>query len=267
VVNYPLAYLAGRVGGASVEVTLPRELAQGDPAYAEPDADTVVALQGADLIVRNGAGYDPWFDRVTLPAATIVDTSAGFADRLISSEGAVTHSHGPAGEHSHDQTAFTTWLDPLLAIEQAEAIAAALSARRSQSAAAFDAGLAALRTDLEELDRRFAEATAPLADTPLLASHPVYQYFARRYELDLEAVQLEPWAMPTEAQWEALATLHAEHPARWMIWEAQPIAEIVERLQSMSIGVVVVDPCATPPDSGDFLSVMRDNAARLATAR
>jgi zinc transport system substrate-binding protein len=265
-VNYPLAYFAERIGGAHVEVTLPRVFAQGDPAYAEPDADTVAAFQGADLIVRNGAGFDPWFDRVTLPPAKIVDTSADLGDRLITIEGAITHSHGPEGEHSHNQTAFTTWLDPLLAIEQAAAIAAALTAQRPGATAVFDANLAALRADLEEVDGLLFAAAADLGDSPLLASYPVYQYFARRYGLNVETLQLESWAMPTEAQWNELAALHAEHPARLMIWESEPIAEIGARLATMGIEPVVIEPCATPPGEGDLIAVMQRNAANLAAA-
>ena len=265
-VNYPMSYLTERVGGEHVEVVLPRVLAQGDPAYAQPDAEVIAAFQSADLIVRNGAGYAQWVDMVTLPAGKVVDTTAGIAERLIVLDNALTHSHGPEGEHSHDQTATTTWLDPLLAIAQAEAITAALSSQRPAATSAFDANLAALRDDLTALDEQLAAATAALADAPVLASYPIYQYFARRYGLDLEAVQLESWVEPTDEQWDELAALHTEHPARWMIWESQPVAAIVERLEGMGIGVIVLDPCATPPDDGDYLSVMRDNLANLSAA-
>ena len=44
--------------------------------------------------------------------------SAGFADRYIEGE-TYTHSHGPGGDHEHGELAFTTWLDPTLAVEQA----------------------------------------------------------------------------------------------------------------------------------------------------
>ncbi|MGD8331528.1 MAG: metal ABC transporter substrate-binding protein [Acidobacteriota bacterium] len=265
-VNYPLAYFTGRIGADEVDVVLPVALTEGDPAYAEPGAEVIAEMQGADLIVRNGAGYAQWFAMATLPTDKVVDTSAAFADRVIVEEGATTHSHGPEGEHTHSATAFTTWLDPQLAIAQAEAIETALATRRPAAAASFDANLTALRADLLDLDESFAAAAAAIGDAPLLASHPVYQYFARRYDLDLESVHFEPGIMPDESQWQGLAELHASHPARWMIWEAQPAADIAARLEAMGIGVVVIDPCATPPAAGDYLSVMRDNAAHLASA-
>ncbi len=116
VVNYPLAYFAERIGGEHAAVVLPVP-ADVDPADWTPDADTVAVYQGADLILLNGGGYAGWVERASLPRAKLVDTSRAFQDRLVVLEKAPTHGHGPEGMHSHQETAFTTWLDPSLAIE------------------------------------------------------------------------------------------------------------------------------------------------------
>ncbi len=262
VVNYPLMYFAERIGGEHVEVVFPAP-SVGDPAHWQPDATTVAKYQSADLIVRNGATYAKWMEMVTLPQSKVVDTSAAFADRLITIENAITHSHGPEGDHTHGETAFTTWLDPGLAALQAEAVAAAISAARPAAAGAIDANLVALRADLEALDRRIEGIAAGWGDMPLLASHPVYEYFARRYGLNLESVHFEPDQVPDERAWSELEALVARHRAQWMIWEAEPLPEVRDRLDAMGIGVVVFDPCATRPATGDFLSVMQDNVANL----
>ncbi|MGH9391488.1 MAG: metal ABC transporter substrate-binding protein, partial [Vicinamibacteria bacterium] len=138
VANYPLMYFAERVGGEHVDVRFPAP-PDIDPATWKPDAATVADYQRADLILLNGAGYEKWTERASLPVARLVDTSGGFRDRYIVIEGALVHSHGPEGEHSHGETAFTTWLDPTLAIEQALAIRDALTRARPKS-----------RPDLEE---------------------------------------------------------------------------------------------------------------------
>ena len=97
-----------------------------------PGPEVVTAYQAADLILLNGAGYAGWVSRVSLPEGKLIDTSASFADRYLTVAEAVTHSHGPEGEHAHEATAFTTWLDPTLALEQAGAIHAALATRGSR---------------------------------------------------------------------------------------------------------------------------------------
>ncbi len=264
VVNYPLLYFAERIGGAAVQAEFPAPLLD-DPAYWQPGPVRIAEYQAADVIVRNGATYAKWIDLVTLPESKVVDTSTRFSDGFITVEGAATHSHGPEGEHTHGETAFTTWLDPLLAIEQAGAIRDAFVAARRDREAYFDTNFAALQSDLEALDARLVWLTRNAGDTPLLASHPVYQYFARRYGLNLESVHFEPDDMPDEAAWSALEQLVASHPARWMIWEGQPSDDIVDRLMSMGIGSVVYAPVGNRPAEGDFLAVMQQNILNLQT--
>ena len=266
VVNYPLAYFVERIGGAHVEAVFPAP-ADDDPADWQPDAEVIAAYQKADLIVRNGATYAKWMERVTLPQSKMVDTAAAFDSRLIEVDSAVTHSHGPEGEHSHGEIAFTTWLDPQLAMLQAEAIAAAMSAARPDAADDFDANLEALRADLEALDQSLEAATRGLGDTALLGSHPVYQYLARRYGLNLQSVHFEPDENPDEETWADLERLHGAHPAATMLWEAEPLPETAERLRAMGIESIVFDPAGNRPTSGDFFEVMTTNAANLAGPR
>jgi zinc transport system substrate-binding protein len=266
VVNYPLQYFAERIGGDGVAVVFPAPQDE-DPAYWSPDPDTVAAYQEADLILLNGAGYAGWVQRSSLPRARLVDTSASFHDQLIPLEKNVTHSHGPEGAHTHRGTAFTTWLDPGLAILQARAVRDAFAKARPDREAAFQQGFEALEADLRDLDQRLATAAEAIGDAPLTFSHPVYQYLARRYGLNARSVHWEPDRPPSETMWRELGDLVATHPARWMVWEDQPIDATLKRLEAMGLGSVVFAPCATAPEKGDYLSVMRENAARLDARR
>ncbi len=234
-----------------------------DPAYWRPAAEEVVAMQEADLIVVNGAGYERWLEDVSLPTSRLVDTTAGSRHRLIALDAALTHSHGTEGDHEHAGTAFTTWLDPTLLIEQARAAAAALERRWPEHAATFGQGLAALEADLEALDAELAAATAGAAEQPVVFSHPVYQYLEQRYGLAGDSLHWEPGEAPDEARWAELEKLLARHGARWMIWEAEPLAATAERLAAAGVRSAVVDPCATPPGEGDLLAVLRRNAESL----
>ena len=63
--------------------------------------------------------------------------------------------------------------------------------------------------------------------------------------------------------WAELKSLLAEHPAKWMIWEAPPLDETKQALADRGIGCVVVDPCGNVPESGNYLTTMRANIARL----
>jgi zinc transport system substrate-binding protein len=264
-VNYPLQYFAERIGGAHVDVHFPAP-ADVDPAFWKPDAHTLADYQRADLILLNGAGYAKWTHTVSLPRLHSVDTSRGFRDQYIKVSATSSHSHGPTGDHSHSGTAFTTWLDPLLAAQQASAIRDAFIKQRPDHSQTFSDNYARLQQDLLDLDKTFQQIVANQPGQPLLASHPVYQYFARRYNLNLRSLVWEADVDPREVDWQALAKLTSEHPARRMLWEAQPRQTIVKRLQGFAVHSVVFQACANKPAKGDYMSVMMDNIAQLRLA-
>jgi zinc transport system substrate-binding protein len=265
VVNYPLQYFAERVGGERIEVVLPAP-AEGDPAYWNPDADTVTAYQRADLIFLNGAGYAKWVKKVSLPRAKMVNTSKGLEDRFITSEEIATHTHGPGGRHAHESLAFTTWLDFELAARQARAITDAMSRKVTEGRESFEENYTALEKDLAGLDRRVRETVATDPSRPLVASHPVYQYLARRYGLNVRSVHWEPDEAPSLEQWSELRALLKKHPAKWMIWEGEPDPEVAAELEKIGVKSLVFDPSAGVPGEGDFLTVMERNIAGLELA-
>jgi zinc transport system substrate-binding protein len=259
VVNYPLKYFAERIGGDEVRVVFPA--IEGDPAFWKPDGDAIAAFQKADLILLNGAGYAGWVRHATLPESRCVDTSAAFAQDLIPVAGARTHAHGPGGAHEHGGIAFTTWLDPTQAVAQAHAIRDALL--RRWPGGDFERRCAALRDDLLGIALRL-EAVIPKG--PGVASHPVYQYLARRYGMNLKSVHWEPDEATGAAGWAELEGVLKEHPARWMLWEAEPLEETARRLAELGVRSVVFAPCGNTPDDGDFLTVMNQNVTALAAA-
>jgi zinc transport system substrate-binding protein len=265
VVNYPLYYFTGRIAGDHVEVVLPVP-SDVDPAFWKPDIATVAAFQAADVIVINGATYARWLSQVSLPRAKIVDTSQGFKAHYIAVTEVSTHSHGHGGVHSHTGTASTTWLNFQFAAQQARAIARTLSRLLPGQQATFEANYAALERDLLALDQRLENMVAAKRTQPLVASHPVYQYLAARYGLSLRSVHWEPGEMPSDEQWRALHTLLANHAARWMIWEGEPLPAAVAKLQAMGLRSLVFAPCGNTPAQGDFLSVMQQNVNNLAEA-
>jgi len=260
--NHPLEYFVERIGSPVIEVRFPGKVAT-DPAYWEPAPEDVVAMQRADLIILNGASYEKWLVKVSLPPSKLVDTSAGFKDRFIQLEEAITHSHGPEGKHEHSGTAFTTWMDLSLAVEQARAIKDALSARYPEHKGQFEEQFKDLEKDLHSIDAGIKEAVAVSPGKPVVFSHPVYQYFQRAYGVNGKSVHWEPGEMPSETAWNEFGELLKEHPAKWMIWEEGPDSGIVGKLEKLGVKSAVVSPCGNEPREGDFLMVMRRNVGEL----
>jgi len=261
-VNYPLQYFAQRIAGKHAEVVFPAPPAI-DPAFWTPDVQTVGAYQRADLILLNGANYAKWINKVSLPRRRLVNTSAGFAENYIDSGSGAEHSHGSGAAHAHAGVAFTTWLDLQQAVRQADAIRQAIIRKRPQLKAQVDENFARLESDLLALDAELKSTISGNQNRALLASHPVYQYLARRYDVNLYSVMWEPDEFPDPSQWKALGNLALLHAAKWMLWEGTPAAGSVEQLKRMGIGSIVFNPCANLPAQGDFLSVMKNNLAML----
>ena len=260
-VNYPLQYFAQRIGGSLVDVRFPAPRGV-DPAYWMPGVNIVADYQQADVIILNGAGYAGWLRRVSLPASTQFDTSAAFADRLLEVGDSIAHTHGPTGEHTHDNLAFTVWLNPELATEQATAVRDALARKLPDSVETLDANLAALASDLAALDAELRDAFARLGDRQVIYSHPVYQYLDQRYDLGGNSVHWEPDVQPPEDDLNALA----EFAGGVMLWEEEPLPATRARLESIGITPVVFDPSASRPETGDYLAVMSRNIRVLVAA-
>lgn len=265
VVNYPLKYFAETIGGPHVKVTLPIPT-DVDPAYWTPSVSDIGAYQNADLILLNGAGYAQWVNKASLPHSKTVNTSRAFKDRYITAKETTTHSHGTEGEHAHEALAFTTWLDLSLAVQQAESIYKTFAKRQPNLKAEFLANYQLLENELLALDHQIEAIVSRNPSLPFFFSHPVYDYFIARYGINARSLHWEPDEAPSESQLMELKRLMAEHPARWFVWEGEPLDISVEKLKAAGIRSTIFDPCSNIPSSGDFMSVMRQNIKNIETS-
>ena len=160
-------------------------------------------------------------------------------------------------------TAFTTWLDPQLALAKAEAIRQALTKLRPQFKQGFQQNFAALENDLLALDLQLDSVFNGKSERAVLFSHPVYQYLQRRYKLNALAVHWEPREVPSQKMWDDLAVTLQQHPARWMVWEGPPMEENVQRLGELGLQSTVFAPCGNAPENGDYLTIMQQNVEHL----
>ncbi|KQI70782.1 hypothetical protein AN191_16240 [Loktanella sp. 5RATIMAR09] len=253
-VNYALQYFAERLVGDTAEVIFPVPQ-DVDPSFWRPSIADISTIQSADLILLNGAGFATWVDRVSLPRAKVANTTAAIEDRFIRTE-SITHSHGDGDEHSHEGLASYTWLDPMLAIAQAEAIASAITARGIAPEDEVANRLAALRTDLEGLDTQATRAFAGMQDIAMIATHPRYQYLARRYDLSLTSLEWEAGAMPTDAERAELVALVAQTGAQVLIWEAEPPADAFAIAANLGLANIVFPTLAHGVEEGDYMQAV-----------
>lgn len=235
----------------------------GDPATWKPTAQDLQTMQGADLIILNGASYEPWVASVALPATRMVRTANSFREKWIETD-AVVHTHGPGGEHSHPGTASTTWLD----LEQAMAQVTAVRNRLVEELPAseseeVDRRHAAYNAELQEMHSRMQQLAEELKGQPIIVSHPVYQYWQRKYELNLRSLDWEPTESPDESGWAELDSALKDFPAKLFVWESTPSAENEAALAARGFTSLVFAPAANLPRGSSWRTEMRANLERL----
>ena len=174
-----------------------------------------------------------------------------------------THSHGPSGEHTHKDYAFTTWLDPILAIKQAESIMIALERQNPRNKTIFQTNFENLKQDLIDINKKLSTVIKSDPNKPILTSHPVYQYLEARFGLNFNSLHLEPGEYPDKNQIAEIENMLNDKPYRWIIWEKTPLNETINTLEQFGINSVVFNTLANKPDKGDYLSIMHLNIENL----
>ena len=264
---YPTTFMARRIAGGTVPVDCPLPMGV-DPIFWVPPRETVEAYHRAKLVVLNGAEYEKWVKSTSLPSSRVVDSAEGFRDSLIKFEHGVTHSHGPAGPHTHKGIDGHTWMDPVNAIAQARTIADAMKATWPEYDSQFDQNLTNLITDLRSLDAELKDLTPKLGQIRLIASHPAYNYIAKRYGWSITNLTLDPeTGLDEETKAKVQAAIGDHAGPVILLWEAEP-AHADEPTPWIN---VVFSPAELPgtgedPIKPDYLDIMHANIRRLAEA-
>ena len=263
--NYPLEYFVQRIAGDKVELLSYYSQIEVPTAW-EPGEEEINALQQADLVLLNGASFEPWAMMLSLPQSRLVVTTASVEDQLIAEKQTVSHSHGPEGEHEHAMSAYTTWLNLQLANAQAKSVLEALSRLQPEHKSSYEANFEALSNQLMAMDEKMRTMSQSWKEKRVLFSQPTYQYLQEAYGIKGSSLQWAADSIPNKKQWHDFRHEQGHHPFKLMIWDSQPTTEILEQLISRGVETIVFDPCTFPPEEGDFISVMETNIQNLQNA-
>lgn len=171
-----------------------------DAHHFEPRPSDALALRGAALLVRNGLGFDPWFDRLARaaaegPAVPVVTATDGITPRGM--EAHHDHDHGGAGrrtQHSVGPRRVAdphAWQDVSLAQHYVRNITEGLARVQPGAAEAHRAAAAAYLQRLQALDSwiRAQLATVPAERRKVLTTHDAFGYFGAAYGVTFLAAQ------------------------------------------------------------------------------
>ena len=132
------------------------------------------AIEGADVIVMNGAGLEDFMDdALSASDATVIDCSAGMD--LLPAQGHEGHDH----DTEYDPH---IWMDPANAQVMLGAIADQLGQITGQD---LQASCAAVQQQVEEAAQQWKEQLTTLSAPKLITFHDGFQYFSRSFGLEL----------------------------------------------------------------------------------
>ncbi|MBD3344940.1 MAG: hypothetical protein GF401_07750 [Chitinivibrionales bacterium] len=266
---YPTQYFTQRIGGNDVAVVNPVPENE-DPIFWLPPREIIRKYHNADLIVLNGAGFEEWVDMVTLPREKVVVTASPLKNEFITYEKAVTHSHGPGGEHAHEGLDGHTWLDPVYAKVQAERIQEALIELLPEKKETLAGRFRSLIDDLDNLDKKLKALGKN--EIPLLMSHPAYNYIARRYKWSIINLDLDPEKMPSHEHVKDIATIVSKTHARYLVWEGPPEENVKKHIsEKCGLTSILFSPCELlgrkEREKGlDYMKIMNRNIENISNA-
>ncbi|KVM94919.1 metal ABC transporter solute-binding protein, Zn/Mn family [Burkholderia diffusa] len=251
--------VASQIGGRHVAVTSILSNPDQDPHLFEASPKTARALQHAQVVIYNGADYDPWMGKLlgaSKQAKQAKRTTIVVAD-LVGKK---------AGDNPH------LWYDPATMPAAARAIAAELGRADPANKADYDANLQKFVASLKPVDDKVAALRAQYKGVPVTATEPVFGYMSDAIGLDMRNQRFQLATMnDTEASAQDVAAFENDlrkKQVRVLIYNSQAEAPMTKRLLKIARegGVPSVSVTETQPAGKTFQQWMAGQLDALAAA-
>jgi len=240
--------IARQIGGDRVAVVSIMSNPDQDPHLFETTPSIVRQLASAQIVVHNGANYDPWMDKL-LAAAPRPGRAVITAAQL---------NGWRPGDNPH------LWYDPATVPALAAALADALTKADNAHAPDYAARLKATLASLARITQRIAQLRARHAGTAVTATEPVFGLMAEALGLTMRNQRFQLAMMnDTEPSARDVAALESdlkEHKVKALIYNSQVSEKLTERMRAIAgkAKVPVIAVTETMPANVSFQDWMLD---------
>ena len=234
--------LARQIGGGALAVASILSNPDQDPHEFEANPSTARALAEAQLVIYNGADYDPW-------AVKLLSASPS-ASRVVIVVANLMHRR--SGDNPH------LWYDPATMPALAADLAGALAKLDPAHQAGYARRLASFRRSLAPLDAKIAELRQKYAGTSVTATEPVFGYMAEALGLVMRNPGFQLAVMnDTEPSAADIAKFEKDLQTRAvkvLIYNSQTSDALTRRMRMIAsgAGVPVIGVSETEPRGKDY---------------
>jgi zinc transport system substrate-binding protein len=257
----PLAEFAKEIGGDRVGVTTLTKPGM-EPHDFEPTPREMAKLHKADMFVYNGAGLEPWVDKVVndLQKSGVMTVDASFQIPLRTDNG-VPDPH--------------IWLDPQLALKQADTVKKGLMAIDPQfeNTIAYTDRYAKYAKKLQDLNAAYTKGLQACQSKTIITSHEALGYLAARYGLEnIGIAGLSPEDEPSPQKLAEIADLAKSKGVTHIFFEetvSPKLSETIARetgAQTASFNPVETLTQEELNAGKTYLSIQKDNLKALQAA-
>jgi len=241
----------------------------------DPTPRDIAPLLEADLVVANGAGFEPWLDRFLAASGysgPVVKATTGCA--LITTVHDHDHHEHDHADHAHAEHDPHAWQDPANALHYVATIRDALMKTHPASAENYRRRARLYSAQIEVLDAwaRRLFSLVPAERRVIVTPHDSLAYFGRAYGLEIVPLRgIDSRAEPDARQLAATVDLLRSRRARALFAESVSNPRLLEQLARDS-GVTLggqlftdsLGPAGTP--AATYIGMVRENALRIVAA-
>lgn len=258
---YPLAEFASRVGGKYVKV-INITPAGSEPHDYEPTPIDIKKIYTAKLFIFNGAGVDPWADKIKQDLVKKGSIVVNMMD--------IIRSYNP-----HTSTNFNPhiWLDPVIAQEIVLKISNAIQKADPKHTYYYQQRTNLFIDALKTLDKDYAHGLDSCKLHDIITSHAAFNYLAKRYGFNTYSIAgLSPEEEPSPKTMAQLITLVREKHIRYIFFERLVGPRLSDTIaHETGAKTLVLDPIEGLTEKEiragkDYLSIMRENLVNLKQA-
>ncbi|MGY0231568.1 metal ABC transporter substrate-binding protein [Longispora urticae] len=254
---YPFQWVAERVGGTDIKVT---NLVKpgAEPHDLELTAAQTALIADAKLVV-----YLPTFQPAVDDAVAQNAKDRAFDVAAVQPLTDIVEE-GHSGKDPH------VWLDPTRLATIADKVAERLGKVDPDHADGYRTRAAALRVELEAIDKEYAAGLKNCQRTEIVTAHESFGYLAARYGLTQVGIAgLSPDEEPSAQKIAEIISSAKAHKATVIFTEALVSPKVAETIAAgAGAKTEVLDPIESLPEgsSDDYAKIMRSNLGQIRAA-